>query len=103
LRNNHSRWRQQFNLAPGSKEDTATCREFFQDMRRRGLPDRLLVISDGAPGPFRAIEDDLPERRGAPRRGLRFVVLGLNLLLLLEYGLGWLSLCQPQPGLRHLG
>jgi len=25
-------------LAPGSKEDTASCREFFQDMRRRGLP-----------------------------------------------------------------
>jgi Transposase, Mutator family len=46
-------------LAPGSKEDTATCREFFQDMRRRGLPDPLLVISDGAPGLFRAIEDDL--------------------------------------------
>src|SRR5262245_54327640 len=37
-------------LAPGSKEDTASCREFFQDMRRRGLPDPLLVISDGAPG-----------------------------------------------------
>jgi transposase-like protein len=60
LHNNHSRWCQQFNLAPGSKEDTATCRKFFQDMRRRGLPDPLLVISDGAPGLFRTIEDDLP-------------------------------------------
>jgi putative transposase len=49
-----------FNLAPGSKEDTATCRKFFQDMRRRGLPNPLLVISDGAPGLFRTIEDDLP-------------------------------------------
>jgi len=37
-------------LAPGSKEDTASCREFFHDLRRRGLPDRLLVVSDGAPG-----------------------------------------------------
>jgi CheY-like chemotaxis protein len=24
-------------LAPGTKEDTASCREFFQDLRRRGL------------------------------------------------------------------
>ena len=30
-------------LAPGSKEDTASCREFFQDLRRRGLPDPLLT------------------------------------------------------------
>src|SRR5262249_624734 len=47
-------------LAPGSKEDTASCREFFQDMRRRGLPDPLLVISDGAPGLIRAIEECFP-------------------------------------------
>ena len=47
-------------LAPGSKEDTASCREFFQDMRRRGLPDPLLVVSDGAPGMIRAIEECLP-------------------------------------------
>ena len=32
-----------------------------------------------------------------------FVVLGLNLLLLLEYWLGWLPLRQPQPDLRHVG
>src|SRR5215831_17043157 len=32
-----------------------------------------------------------------------FVVLGLNLLLLLKYGLGWLPLRQPQPDLRHVG
>ena len=44
-------------LAPGTKEDTASCREFFQDMRRRGLPDPLLVVSDGAPGVIRAIEE----------------------------------------------
>lgn len=34
-------------LAPGTKEDTASCKEFFQDLRRRGLPDPLLVVSDG--------------------------------------------------------
>lgn len=47
-------------LAPGTKEDTANCREFFQDMRRRGLPDPLLVVSDGAPGAIRAIEECFP-------------------------------------------
>lgn len=47
-------------LAPGTKEDTASCREFFQDMRRRGLPDPLLVVSDGAPGLIRAIEECFP-------------------------------------------
>jgi transposase-like protein len=47
-------------LAPGTKEDTASCKEFFQDLRRRGLPDPLLVASDGAPGLIRAIEDGLP-------------------------------------------
>jgi len=40
-------------LAPGTREDTASCREFFQDMRRRGLP-------DGAPGVIRAIEECFP-------------------------------------------
>jgi hypothetical protein len=47
-------------LAPGTKEDTASCREFFHDLRRRGLPDPLLVASDGAPGMIRAIEECLP-------------------------------------------
>jgi transposase-like protein len=47
-------------LAPGTKEDTASCREFFQDMRRRDLPDPLLVASDGAPVIIRAIEECLP-------------------------------------------
>ena len=47
-------------LAPGTKEDTASCREFFQELRRRGLPDALLVASDGAPGMIRAIEECLP-------------------------------------------
>ncbi len=47
-------------LAPGTKEDTASCKEFLRDMRRRGLPDPLLVASDGAPGMIRAIEECLP-------------------------------------------
>src|SRR5437763_17080606 len=47
-------------LAPGTKEDTASCREFFRDMGRRGLPDPLLVVSDGAPGIIRAIEECFP-------------------------------------------
>jgi transposase-like protein len=47
-------------LAPGTKEDTASCREFFQDLRRRGLGDPLLVASDGAPGIIRAIEECFP-------------------------------------------
>lgn len=55
-------------LAPGTKEDTASCKEFFQDMRRRGLSDPLLVTSDGAPGIIRAIEECLP--RSARQRCL---------------------------------
>src|SRR5438270_4156663 len=47
-------------LAPGTKEDTASCKEFFRDMRRRGLPDPLLVVSDGDPGIIRAIEECFP-------------------------------------------
>jgi transposase-like protein len=55
-------------LAPGTKEDTASCKAFFQDMRRRGLPDPLLVASDGAPGMIRAIEECFPR---AHRRAIR--------------------------------
>lgn len=55
-------------LAPGTKEDTASCKEFFQDMRRRGLPDPLLVVSDGAPGVIRAVEECFP--RSARQRCL---------------------------------
>lgn len=47
-------------LAPGTKEDTASCREFYQDMRRRGLKDPLLTVTDGAPGLIRATEECLP-------------------------------------------
>jgi len=30
-------------LAPGTKEDTASCTAFFEDLKRRGLPDPLLA------------------------------------------------------------
>ncbi|HZD41419.1 MAG TPA: transposase [Terriglobales bacterium] len=37
-------------LMAGSKEDTETATAFFEDMKRRGLNEPLLVTSDGAPG-----------------------------------------------------
>jgi putative transposase len=52
----------------GSKEDTETVRAFFQDMRARGLGDPLLVVSDGAGGIVRAIEEGFP--RSARQRCL---------------------------------
>jgi putative transposase len=47
-------------LAPGTKEDTASCKEFVQDMKRRGLCDPLLVTTDGAAGLIRAVEECFP-------------------------------------------
>ena len=55
-------------LMAGSKEDIETVRAFFQDMRARGLGDPLLVVSDGAPGVIRAIEECFP--RSARQRCL---------------------------------
>ena len=63
-------------LAPGTKEDTASCKEFFQDLRRRGLPDPLLVVSDGAPGMIRAIEECFP--RSARQRCLAHKIRNLQ-------------------------
>ena len=37
----------QHRTGAGSKEDTASCREFFHDICRRGLPDPLLVAVTG--------------------------------------------------------
>ena len=37
-------------MMAGSKEDAETVTAFFEDMKRRGLNDPLLVTSDGAPG-----------------------------------------------------
>jgi transposase-like protein len=47
-------------LAPGTKEDTASCTAFIQDLKRRGLADPLLVVTDGAPGLIRAAETSFP-------------------------------------------
>jgi putative transposase len=55
-------------LMAGSKEDAETVTAFFEDMKRRGLDDPLLVISDGAPGVIKAIEVCFP--RAARQRCL---------------------------------
>ena len=55
-------------LMAGSKEDAETVSVFFQDMRRRGLGDPLLVVSDGAAGIVKAIETCFP--RSARQRCL---------------------------------
>ena len=47
-------------LAPGTKEDTASCTAFFEDLKRRGLPDPLLAITDGAAGLIRAVQICFP-------------------------------------------
>ena len=47
-------------LMAGSKEDTETVTAFFEDMKRRGLNDPLLVTSDGAPGIIKAIDVCFP-------------------------------------------
>ncbi len=47
-------------LASGTKEDTASCTAFFEDLKRRGLPDPLLTVTDGAPGLIRAVETCFP-------------------------------------------
>lgn len=47
-------------VAPGSKESTDCCREFLQDMKRRGLADPLFAATDGAAGLIRAVEECFP-------------------------------------------
>ncbi len=47
-------------MMAGSKEDAETVTAFFEDMKRRGLNDPLLVTSDGAPGIIKAIEICFP-------------------------------------------
>ena len=47
-------------LSPGTKESTDCCRAFFQDMKRRGLGDPVMVVTDGAPGLIRAVEECFP-------------------------------------------
>ena len=47
-------------LAPGSGESADAWHDFLQDVKDRGLPSPLLVISDGAPGLIAAIEQAFP-------------------------------------------
>jgi len=47
-------------VSPGTKEDTESCRAFFQDLKRRGLCDPLFAATDGAPGLIRAVEECFP-------------------------------------------
>jgi transposase-like protein len=47
-------------LSPGSKESTECCRAFFEDLKRRGLADPILGVTDGAPGLIRGLEESFP-------------------------------------------
>lgn|SRR2546422_27337 len=47
-------------VTPGTKESTECCRDFLNDLKRRGLSDPLVVASDGAPGIVRAIDESFP-------------------------------------------
>ena len=47
-------------LAPGTKEDTASCRDVLRDLKSRGLIDPILGVTDGAPGLIRAFEEVFP-------------------------------------------
>jgi hypothetical protein len=47
-------------LAPGSGESADAWHDFLADLKDRGLPSPLLVISDGAPGLISAIEQAFP-------------------------------------------
>lgn len=48
-------------LSLGNKENYETWKEFFREMLSRGLRVPMLVISDGAPGLTKAIDDCFPE------------------------------------------
>jgi putative transposase len=48
-------------LCPGTKEDTASTREFLRDLKTRNLSEPLLMVSDGAPGLIRALEEVFPK------------------------------------------
>jgi putative transposase len=47
-------------ILPGTKEDTVSCKEFLRDLKSRGLKDPVLVVTDGAPGLIRAVEEVFP-------------------------------------------
>ena len=48
-------------LAPGTKEDTASCRDFLRDLKTRNLNEPVLIATDGAPGLIRAVEEVFPK------------------------------------------
>ncbi|MBK9335018.1 MAG: IS256 family transposase [Ignavibacteria bacterium] len=48
-------------LSLGNKENYESWKEFFREMLSRGLRVPMLVISDGAPGLTKAIDDCFPE------------------------------------------
>jgi putative transposase len=48
-------------LGPGSGESADAWGDFLQDLKDRGLPSPLLIISDGAPGLIAAIEQAFPQ------------------------------------------
>jgi len=48
-------------LAPDSGESADAWADFLTDLKERGLPSPLLVISDGAPGLIAAIEQAFPQ------------------------------------------
>ncbi len=48
-------------LAPGAGESADAWHDFLIDLKERGLPSPLLVISDGAPGLIAAIEQAFPK------------------------------------------
>ena len=48
-------------LAPGSGESADAWADFLADLKDRGLPSPLLVISAGAPGLISAIEQAFPK------------------------------------------
>jgi len=67
------------NVAPGTKESTECCREFLEDLKRRGLADPVLVVTDGAPGLIRAVEQCFPSslRQRCLAHKMRNIVLKL--------------------------
>lgn len=50
-------------LALGNKESTNCCKDFFENMLKRGLREPLMVVSDGAAGLKKAIDESFPESK----------------------------------------
>ncbi|MGH7947387.1 MAG: IS256 family transposase [Opitutaceae bacterium] len=63
-------------LAPGTKEDTASCRDFLRELKARNLADPVLIATDGAPGLIRAVEEVFP--RGLRQRCLAHKIRNLQ-------------------------